>query len=804
MFRQILLSTVLIISSASAQWKSVGDANSWKIRDNFVEIKSGAAAVRVTIVADGLVRVQAAKDGVFETDNSVAVVGKDWDTPTVRFDTTGDALSVSTPRLTVKIGKHPLRIHFLDEHGTVVNEDDQADGMAWNGQEVRVWKRMPSDESYYGLGEKAGALDRTGKCFTMWNSDIPGYKPDTDPLYQSVPFFYGMRNGRAYGIFFDNSYRSSFDFGKQSPQQYSFGAMGGEVNYYYFAGPTPERVLSDFTKLVGRMPLPPRWSLGYQQCRWSYYPESRVRTLAATFREKKIPCDVIYLDIDYMEGYRIFTWSRKNFPEPKKMIQDLAKEGFKVVVIVDPGIKSDSSYHAYQSGMRENVFLRYPDGRPFVGKVWPGDCVFPDFSNPVARKWWGSNFSVLTDAGVRGFWNDMNEPSVFDGPGKTVAIDVVHDDNGAHTPHAKNHNTYGMLMTRATYDGIRALRPNERPFVLTRASYAGGQRYAAAWTGDNESRWDNLEMALSMYLGIGISGQPFIGSDIGGFMGMPSGELFARWLELGVFTPLMRAHSVINSPDKEPWAFGGRFESMNRETIDLRYEFLPYIYTVMENSSRTGIPAMRPMFFAYPGDASFAGNADEFMFGDELLVAPVLWPGDTTRSLRLPAGEWYDYWTNRRIVGGKQITVAAPVERLPIFVKAGSTLPTQNVVQFSDENPANPMTLTVYPGANASSRYYEDDGISFDYQRGVYLRREFIQRSDAAGTTLTLTKAEGSYVPSRRLLTIRFVDVGARPTHVKVNDKELGSPSWSYDSTSKVLQVRLNDSIAEQRIRVVR
>jgi alpha-glucosidase len=638
----------------------------------------------------------------------------------------------------------------------------------------------------------------------MWNSDIPAYKADTDPLYQSVPFFYGIRNGRSYGIFFDNTYWSSFDFGKQSPVRYSFGAQGGEINYYYFTGPTPERVLSTFTELVGKMPLPPRWSLGYQQCRWSYSPESRVRTLAATFREKKIPCDVIYLDIDYMEGYRIFTWSKNNFPAPQKMITDLAKEGFKFVVIIDPGIKLDSSYQAYRTGTREDIFLKYPDGKPFVGKVWPGDCVFPDFSNPAARLWWGNNFRILTDAGIRGFWNDMNEPSVFDGPGKTVPLDVVHYDRGAYTPHARNHNTYGLLMTKATYEGIRTLRPNERPFVLTRASYAGGQRYAAAWTGDNESRWDNLEMALAMSLGAGISGQPFIGSDIGGFIGTPSGELFARWLELGVFTPLMRAHSVINSPDKEPWAFGAKFEQVNRETINLRYKFLPYIYSVMEEASRTGLPAMRPMFFSYPDDPSMTWNADEFMFGDQLLVAPVLWPGDTAREVSLPKGEWYEYWSNQKIEGGKQIRVSAPVDRLPIFVKAGATIHTQDLLQFSDQNPSNPVALTVYPAALSSSSSYEDDGTSFAYENGVYSRREFVQRADAGGISFTISKSQGSFVPPPRSLAIRFVDMQARPSRVSLNEKELNGSEWSYDSTSRILQIKTNDSTSELRIRVSR
>jgi alpha-glucosidase len=793
---------LLLVSSAFAQWKSIGNVDSYKVNGNKVAFTAGSSVVQLTLLADDLVRVRASRDGRFGPDLSVAVIDTTWQPPTFTIDSTGADFVIRTSRVGVVVRKNPLRLVFEDSAGTILNEDDPANGMGWDGDEIRVWKMKPHDESYFGLGEKAGALNRTGKCFTMWNSDIPGYKADTDPLYQTVPFFYGIRAGRAYGVFFDNTYRSSFDFGKESPDRYSFGAEGGEINYYFFAGPRPDQILSRFTELVGRMPLPPRWSLGYQQCRWSYYPESRVRNLAATFREKKIPCDVIYLDIDYMEGYRIFTWSKKNFPDPKRMIGDLAREGFKFVVIVDPGIKEDTAYTAYQTGSARNIFLKYPNGKPFVGKVWPGDCVFPDFSNPEARTWWGNNFKILTDAGVSGFWNDMNEPSVFDGPNKTMPLNVVHYDHGFFTPHAKNHNTYGMLMTRATYEGIRGLRPGERPFVLTRASYAGGQRYAAAWTGDNESRWDNLEMALSMSLGVSISGQPFIGSDIGGFIGNPSGELFARWLQLGVFTPLMRGHSVIGSPDKEPWAFGPKYEEVNRQTINLRYKFLPYIYTVMREASQTGIPAMRPLYFEYPGDPSFVWNEDEFMFGDDLLVAPVLWPGDTTRTLRLPEGEWYDYWTNQKYNGGKQISVSAPLDRLPVFVKAGATIPTQQVVQFTDQSPVNPLTLTVYPAPSFSSPYYEDDGVTFKYEQGDYLRRAYEQRRTKNQIDLRITKSAGSYVPPDRSLVVRFVDVSSGPRNVTVSGIVLEKGSWNYDATTKTLTLTTKDTTKERTIEV--
>ncbi|MEK9136007.1 MAG: TIM-barrel domain-containing protein [Bacteroidota bacterium] len=815
--RPSLLAVVLtlICSTAFSQWQSIGNVDSFSVHGNEVTIYAGKSIVRASTIAPDLVRIRLAPGGKFAPDMSWAVVKTNWQKARVDVKESNEAIVVTTDEMSLVIAKKPLRIRFIDRAGSILNEDEPAKGMSWSGADIRVWKKMPENEYFYGLGEKAGRLGRKWTHTTMWNSDIPGYRADTDPLYQAIPFFYGINSSKAHGIFFDNSYWSSFDFGKESRGQYSFGAENGELDYYFVYGPAPSKVLTRFTELIGRMPLPPRWSLGYQQCRWSYAPESRVREIANGFRSRDIPCDVIYLDIDYMEGYRIFTWSQKNFPDPEKLISDLSHDGFRIAVIVDPGIKADTSYHAYRTGLAGNHFLKYTDGRTYIGKVWPGECAFPDFTSTETRKWWGENFSVLVDAGVRGWWNDMNEPSVFDVPTKTVDLDVIHNDNGLVTTHAKSHNIYGMQMTRATYEGVRALLPSERPFVLTRASYAGGHRYSAAWTGDNVASWDHLQMAVPMCLNLSISGQPFVGTDIGGFIGYPSGELFARWLQLGVFTPLMRAHSVINEKNKEPWEYGDEFTAINRETINLRYQLLPYIYNTMYQASTTGIPPMRPMAFAFPDDKAFTWNDEEFMFGDDLLVAPVLSEGARTRELRLPKGVWYDYWTGTRLEGGRSITVDAPLNRIPVFVKAGAIIPTQQVVQYSDQAPIDPLTLTVYPTELQSSlTYYEDDGHSFEYEKGVYFRRTINQWNSSTGITLTISKAEGSYVPPKRSLVVKFVDMAGTPKGVKVNRKTISSlevnqtpaarSGWVYDKASRTLTVKEEDTTREQIVEVVK
>ena len=811
---RLLVLSLFIFVQTHGGWQSVGNVDSFSSSlPSEVTLRAGSSIVKITVLAPDLIRVRLAPDESMDEDFSWAITKRVWDPPDVALTDSPGRLVVATSEISLWIQKRPLRLSFADKNGNIINEDEPSKGMAWSATGIRVWKKMPEGEHYYGFGEKSGRLNRKWNHMSMWNSDIPAYRADTDPLYQTVPFFYGINNGRAYGIFFDNTYWSSFDMGKESQHQYSFGAEEGELNYYFFYGPAPKKVLSRFTELVGRMPLPPRWSLGYQQCRWSYTPETRVREIASGFRDRKIPCDVLYLDIDYMDGYRIFTWNNANFPDPRKMIADLRADGFRLAVIVDPGIKADTAYHAYRSGLAGDHFLRYPDGRTFIGKVWPGECAFPDFTNPNARTWWGNNFADLIATGVRGWWNDMNEPSVFDVPTKTVDLSVVHRTDYGKSPHARNHNIYGMQMTRATYDGVRRLLPTERPFVLTRASYAGGHRYSSAWTGDNVSSWEHLRMVLPMCLNMSISGQPFVGSDIGGFIGAPSGELFARWLQLGVFSPLMRAHSVINERNKEPWEYGDEFTTINRETINLRYQLLPYIYSTMREASETGIPAMRPLVFEYPGDLDLVWNETEFMFGNDMLIAPVLDDSARIRRLRLPQGIWYDYWSGAEYVGEKDISVEAPLNRIPIFVKEGAIIPSQQVVQHVDEAPIDPLTFTIFPvKLTSSTSYYEDDGLSFEYQNGVSLLRTISQWNSSTATTITLSRTVGDYVPKRRRLALKIVRVDAKPKNVEFQNSSLpfkdtaalndSTRGWSYDQKTRIVWILVEDRSAELTFRI--
>jgi alpha-glucosidase len=535
-----------------------------------------------------------------------------------------------------------------------------------------------------------------------------------------------------------------------------------------------------------------------------------VRDIAGNFRKRGIPCDVIYLDIDYMDGYRCFTWNKKNFPDPKKMIADLAGNGFKIITIIDPGIKEDSTYSVFKEGLKGKHFVLNPDSTLFIGPVWPGECAFPDFANSAARAWWGTLYKDLVNIGVKGFWNDMNEPSVFDVPSKTFPLDVHHNVDGDIRTHAEIHNVYGMQMARGTYEGLRRLSPNERPFVLTRAGYAGTQRYSAAWTGDNVSSWEHLAMAIPMCLNFGLSGQPFVGPDIGGFIGSPTGEMYTRWLQYGAFLPLCRSHSVKGSINKEPWEYGDEYEKINKKFIELRYQLLPFLYTEFYKASVSGIPIMRPLMLEFPDDKTTYRIDTQFMIGENILISPVLEAGSKTRFMYLPSGEWYDFWTREKIVGGKWIDAKAPLDVIPVFVRAGAVVPMQQVVQYTDQAPADPLTFEIFPSTEAKGICYEDDGISFDYQKGKY--RTVGLKATVQGSDMTITRsaAEGEFVPAQRSVIFALNGVGLKPTSISIRGKAINEvPSlvavkegWIFEPTLKRLSVKTQDSQEEITIAV--
>lgn len=759
--------------------------------------------LKIQFQKPGMFRVTLGKNGVFLPALTYPIYKTQWEPVALQINENAEHLQIQSAALQLIISKTPCRLMVLDTAGRIINQDDPGFGIGWDGAEVRCWKTISPDEKFFGLGEKTGNLNKRGVQWEMWNSDVPGYRANDDPIYQSIPFFIGMRKNRAYGIYFNNSYRSYFNMGAGNLRYYSFSAVKGNLDYFFIYGPQVRKVVRDYTELTGRTPMWPRWALGYQQSRWSYFPQSEVLRLAETFRDKQIPADVIYLDIHYMDGYRVFTWDKNRFPDPNGMLKKLRKIGFRVVVIIDPGVKADSSYFVAQQGLAGNHFLQYPDGEVFRGEVWPGVSYFPDFSRPATAKWWSGLFAGLLGEGVAGFWNDMNEPSVW---GRAFPEEVIFDDSGLHSSQKKMHNMYGFLMAKAAYKGMLALRPNRRPFIITRAGFAGEQRFTTVWTGDNVASGEHLELGIRMLQGLGLSGVTFSGMDVGGFIGHPTPELFARWMQVGSVTPFFRTHTHYGSEDQEPWSFGEEIEKINRKTLQWRYRLIPYLYSLLWESHRSGAPIIRPMFWQFQQDERCYDwdTQQQFMLGRNVLIAPVTRENQYLRKLYLPEGEWIDIAQNKIYRGPTDIIVSAPLEELPVFLRAGGILPLWNEsVQWSDQKEIEKLSLVTFPRDTGSVDLYEDDGENMDYLKGNYKLSRFSVSPSRSGVRIKRAIVHNKFPGSLREFTFRILDIRGLPGTIVFNGKSF---TWEdfrrkfyirYDKTNGELQVNIPSALFE-------
>lgn len=757
--------------------KGIGNFKSFNLNGDVLEFTTENAQIIVSAFSDNIVRVRMTKDN-FRIDHSYAVIQNKGNFLVKESENQKEFL-FSTKNLKVKINKNPFLISFYDKSGNLLNSDYDKLGTRWQGTEVNCYKTLSKNERFIGLGEKTGNLDRRGNEYTNWNTDHYAYETDADPLYVSIPFFIGINEKNTYGIFFDNSHKSKFNFAASTDDQYYFfGAEDGEMNYYFIGSGSVKNIIEDYTWLTGRMKMPPYWSLGYQQCRWSYYPDKEVIRIARTLREKDFPGDVIYLDIDYMDQYKIFTWNPKHFPDPKKTIDELKSMGFHVVTIVDPGIKIDENYSKYTEGVKNDYFAKYPDGSFYTGTVWPGRCHFPDFTNAKVREWWGKSFTALTDMGVEGFWNDMNEPAAW---GQAVPTLIEFNNGEYKTTLREARNIYGMQMSRGTFEGTKNIMNNQRPFILTRAAYAGIQRYSAVWTGDNFASDDHMFAGVRLVNSLGLSGVSFVGPDAGGFSKDPSPDLFVRWLSVGAYTPFFRNHTEINSRQQEPWVFGDNHTNASREIIKQRYRLLPYIYSAFYQAAKTGIPIARSLAIDYTFDNTIYDTRfqNQYMFGDNLLIAPA---SSTERIIKvyLPEGEWYRLSTDEFYTGGKEIFADCPITDLPVFVKAGSVITCQSDILHTGVKPGGILLLHIYKGKNNSSTiYYEDDRNSYDYENGSYYIRN-INLSNNSGT-VKISKTEGSYksvfnkiqIVLHGYKNVKEINVNGAKTEVEPSGKNL-------------------------------
>jgi alpha-glucosidase len=795
-----------------------------------IAIHAGPATLHITALRDDILRIRISPSDTLPEDASWAVLA-DARAKSVEVQPSQDAAFVGfrTAALDVRVEKDPLRIVVRDLSGNVISADAAGRPVRFQVGGFSVYKEMPGGEHYFGLGDKTGSFDRRQQAYTLWNTDI-GPQESTDPLYKAIPFYLAINGTRSYGIFLDNTWRTWFDFGKQARNALAFGSEGGPLDYYFIYGPTPKQVVEGYAYLTGKPPLPPLWALGFQQSRYSYTPESQVRDIATRLRTDRIPSDVIYLDIDYQDRNRPFTVNPKTFPNFPGLISDLHKQHFRLVNITDLHIAHapNQGYAPYDSGHEGDHFVKTPDGSEFVGVVWPGPVVFPDFTRAQTREWWGGLYQQFVKDGVAGFWNDMNEPAVFNGPAFTMPLDNIHriDEPGFATrtaPHAEIHNVFGLENARGTYEGLLKLRPNERPFVLTRATYAGGQRYGFTWTGDNAATWNHLRLATQMVLNLGISGIPFVGADVGGFGSSPASDLTTRWVEVAAFSPFCRDHAAKGTLPHELWANGPGPEAVRRRYIETRYKLLPYFYTLAEESSRTGLPMMRPVFLEFPEvfSTGFDHLDTEFLLGPSLLVAPP--PFAETLDpyvVTFPAGPWYDFWTGEKAAAqppppaiadiakagagakfAEPRTIHPPIETMPVYVRGGSIVPFQPLIQNTEEVPSGPLELRVYPGPQCSGSIYLDDGHTFDYQQGKYLRQIFNCKADEHSVHLAFHKREGSFIPWWKFIEVVVYDWPSAHAEAKFSGSTYPLKT-TYDAKQHALHMTLSDVTGDAELSI--
>ena len=759
---------------------SLGNVRSLEKTEHGILLDVGEEKFRADVLRPDLLRLKISQAGSFDEDPTFATHFKVSGAPPFRVIDGADSITLDAGRLRLVISKRPFGLTAYRADGSAIFEDacDEAGhsrGYLHLNDAFTVTRRIGSHDAVYGLGQKAGRFDRRGRKFILWNTDIlaPGvlqknrlYEADStqtgrstcfDPYYTSIPFFYHCRadskGAKMAGFFVDNGYKSTFEF--QGSDTYCYRFDGGQYTEYVFAGPSMSDILSGYTFVTGRMSAPPLWSLGHHQCRFHDYTEQQILEIGAEYRERGIPCDVLWLDIGHMNGYRVFTWDADKFPDAPKLIDKLKSEKLRLVTIVDPGVKVEAGYSVFEEARARGLFCRTDSGQLYIGQVWPGRSVFPDFVKPAARTWWADLTAQHIASGVAGIWNDMNEPAT----GDVEPFGMRFDRDGANHSHERYHNQYALLMAMSTHEGVRRAAPSLRTFILSRAGFAGIQRYAAQWLGDNCSEWDHIEMSIPMAMAMGICGQPFVGADIPGFAANPTPELATRWMQYGALTPFCRCHNEAGERDQYPWSFGPGVEKRARAALELRYRLLPYIYSTFMRASETGEPIQRPLVYDFQNDRHARETEDAYLFGEALLVAPVTKAGQSARHVYLPQGTWVDWYSGERHSGGQFITAPAPLDRIPLFARGGWVIPTYATAPRStmDHHPELLELHLAIPDEDGEffSHLHEDDGVTDAFRGGAFLR-----------TTFCLSRQRGRIHISARVTGDGFREFRRRLLHV--------------------------------------
>jgi alpha-glucosidase len=782
---------LLTARQAVAQVQSTGSILTYKPVPGGVTGRTADAIFEVRAWADGIIRVRVSKSREWRDFSYALVSPQPAAIVPVKIREADGRIFLSTSLVQVAIDKRAFGVSFSDSHGELINEDmpGRGFGTSFTGDKVSIYKRLQQGERFVGLGECLGNLDKRGMGVTLSNTDNYKYGDPRLPMYSSIPFFIGIHHRQVYGLFFHNTYRTFFNFGLSTPDFASINADGGDADYFFFYGGGVGEILNKYTSLTGRMPLPPLWSLGYHQSRCSYYPQTNVEIIAETFRKKKIPIDCIVLDADYLQDYEPFRINTRRFPDMPGLAAELKKQGIELTASVNPGIKLDSTYFANADGLKNDVFLKYADGRPFVSEMAPSLNHYVDFTDPKARSWWIDHLKFLPDNGIHGYWNDMNEPAVA---GSYLPDNLVFDFDGHKANALEGKNVYGMQMARSSYESALKYGDGRRPFVLTRSAFAGIQRYSAMWSGDNQAKDEYLLGGVLLNTQLGLSGVPFVGPDLGGYIGDGNKELYKRWVEVGVFSPFVRNHREFFANAGEPWAYGEEAEAISRTYIGFRYRLMPYLYSSFYATSQTGIPIARSLCIDDPYDPKVFDPAYqyEFLFGDALLVAPMT-STEKYKKMYLPLGDWYDLYSDSLLPGAQETGMEYPVYRLPLFVKASAILPLQSLVQSTKQKPGDTLSVHVFYGREKNEFiYYEDDGATFDYRQGHFCRRSI--EFDPKARQIVIGSPTGDY-PSGfgpiEVILHGFPAVsGARPATTRLLDVLEGMEDLYDPATFRALR----------------
>ncbi len=778
--------------------------------DSVSETPSGIVAdlhrerLRIDVIAADLARIKISRGGVFDESPTYAVCVDPLEAAaSFTLQRHPDKVLLTTESMIITLGLDPFRIDVHRADGSPVFETAQDhDGRYWAyatlNDAFTLRRRYHREDPIFGLGEKSGRHNRRGRDFTLWNTDVlspwetkeftrdrPAGDPRADqtsvgfdPFYVSIPFFYHQSDltSTMAASFVDNGYRGAYEF--TEAEEYRIVFHGGHYTEYVFAGPDMSDILTSYTWLTGRTAPPPIWSLGYHQCRWFRYTQDAVEAIAARHRADEVPCDAIWLDIEYMNDYRVFTWNTDRFPDAPGMLERLADSGFRVITIIDPGVKFDPGYEIFDAAVERDVLCRTEGGDLYIGQVWPGNTAFPDFVTEEARTWWGELNAAHVRSGLAGIWNDMNEPA-------TGAIPAAPMRFGrGEYPHERYRNQYALLMAMATTAGLLEAMPERRTFVLSRAGFAGIQRYAANWMGDNLARWDHLALSIAMGSGLGISGQAFVGADIGGFQGNTNPELFLRWMQYGVLTPFCRNHSEITAVDQYAWTFGTVIEDHVRTAIKLRYRLMPYLYACFLAASETGAPVQRPLIFDHQYDVTVRDLDDQYLLGPDLLVAPVTTAGMTSRQVYLPAGDWCDWHTGEWLCGPNFTIGPTPMDRIPIYARGGAVIPMwpEAPPSTSGYQPSVVELHVFVPTTDGRHRslLQEDDGLTFAALSGGCVRT-VIELTRTGDQVRLQAEVTGDGYPEFARDRFRLVLHGATPPSITCDGAEVAGADARFE-----------------------